>query len=50
MRKPETGAKPMQFYLMPEQSALDPLSAPRPSQGVWIEMPPHGSKPHAGTW
>jgi Fe-S-cluster-containing dehydrogenase component len=50
VRKPETGAKPMQFYLMLEQSALDPLSAPRPSQGVWIEMPPHGSKPQAGTW
>jgi len=50
VRKPETGVRPMQFYLMPDQSVLDPLSASRPSQGEWIETPPHGSKPKASTW
>jgi len=50
VRKPETGAKPMQFYLMPAEPALDPLAAKRPPQGQWIEMPAPGTMPEPGHW
>ena len=50
VRKPETGAEPMQFYLAPSEVALNPLKAKRPVVGQWVEQPPHGSKPEAGHW
>ncbi|WP_148682907.1 4Fe-4S dicluster domain-containing protein [Pyrobaculum ferrireducens] len=50
VRKPETGARPMQFYLAPDMSAVNPLVVARPPMGQWNEMPAPGEKPQSGRW
>ncbi|MEM0373831.1 MAG: 4Fe-4S dicluster domain-containing protein [Sulfolobaceae archaeon] len=50
VRKPETGAKPMQFYLAPSEIPLDPLKAQRGVLGQWNQQPQAGEKPVSGSW